>query len=308
MQGISDPGTLRCCGAGCRLHVWNGRQCGKDVAVCAVIKADAYGHGAVQCARALEQEGATWLGVTSTEEGVCLRDAGVATSVLPMTGNWQGEEEEVVNHNLTPLVWERWHVDSLAKAAVKLARTPFPIHLKIDTGMARLGASCRHVAEFLQLLKTNPALGPEGVATHLKSAEVLDASDVPEQLTCFRNVQNMIEAAGFKPTCYHLANTAALASRGEAWNNMVLPGIGLYGDHLRFACGRTSCPISVPNVEPVLSWKTLVISLREVGTNSIDRIRRSVCDFGSRASGRTASRVWRWPEPPVVFSRASHHP
>ena len=87
---------------------------GKDVAVCAVIKADAYGHGAVQCARALEQEGATWLGVTSTEEGVCLRDAGVAPRVLLMTGYWQGEEEEVVNHNLTPLVWERWHVDSLA--------------------------------------------------------------------------------------------------------------------------------------------------------------------------------------------------
>jgi alanine racemase len=240
---------------------------GKDVAVCAVVKADAYGHGAVQCARALEQEGTSWLGVTSTEEGVCLRGAGVAPRVLLMTGYWQGEEEEVVNHNLTPLVWERWHVDSLAKAAVKLARTPFPIHLKIDTGMARLGASCRHVAEFLQLLKTYPALELEGVATHLKSAEVLDASDVTEQLTCFRNVQNMIEAAGFKPTYYHVANTAALASRGEAWNNMVRPGIGLYGYYLRFACGRTSCPISVPNVEPVLSWKTRVISLREVGAN-----------------------------------------
>jgi len=240
---------------------------GKDVAVCAVIKADAYGHGAVQCARALEQEGVTWLGVTSTEEGVRLRDAGIASRVLLMTGYWQGEEEEVVKHNLTPLVWERWHVDLLAKAAVKLARAPFAVHLKIDTGMARLGASCRHVPEFLQLFKATPAVQLEGVATHLKSAEVLDASDVPEQLSCFRNTQNMIEAAGFKPIYYHVANTAALASRGEAWNNMVRPGICLYGYHLRFACDRTSCPISVPNVEPVLSWKTRVISLREVGAN-----------------------------------------
>ena len=238
---------------------------GKDVSVCAVIKADAYGHGAVRCAQALEQEGATWLGVTSTEEGVRLRDAGVAARVLLMTGYWQGEEEEVVHHNLTPLVWERWHVDLLANAAAKRGCAPFPVHLKIDTGMARLGTSCRQVAEFLQLLKATPALQLEGVATHLKSAEVLDASDVPEQLSCFRNVQTMVEAAEFKPVYYHVANTAALASRGEAWNNMVRPGICLYGYHLHFACDRTSCPISVPNVEPVLSWKTRVISLREVG-------------------------------------------
>lgn len=132
-----------------------------------------------------EQEGATWLGVTSTEEGACLRDVGVATRVLLMTGHWQGEEEEVVNHNLAPLVWERWHVDLLAKAAVKVACAPFPVHLKIDTGIARLGASCRHVPGFLRLLKATPALQLEGVATHLKSAEVLDASCVLEQLSCF---------------------------------------------------------------------------------------------------------------------------
>jgi alanine racemase len=238
-----------------------------DIAVCAVIKADAYGHGAVPCARALEQEGAAWLGVTSTEEGIRLRDAGIATRILLMTGFWQGEEEAVVHHNLTPLVWERWHVDALAKAATKLARTLFPIHLKVDSGMARLGASCRKVPEFLQLLKATPVLHLEGVATHLKSAEVLDASDVPEQLSCFRNVETMIEAAGFKPIYHHVANTAALASHGEAWNNMVRPGICLYGYHLRFACDRTSCPISVPNVEPVLSWKTRVISLRDVGAH-----------------------------------------
>lgn len=238
---------------------------GNDIAVRAVIKADAYGHGAVPCARALQQEGAAWLGVTSTEEGVRLWDAGVATRILLITGFWQGEEEEVVHHNLTPLVWERWQVDLLAKSAAKLARKSFPIHLKIDTGMARLGASCRNVPELIQLLKATPELQPEGVATHPKSAEVLDASDIPERLSCFRNVQTMIEAAEFKPIYYHVANTAALASHGEAWNNMVRPGICLYGYHLRFACDRTSCPISVPNVAAVLSWKTRVISLREVG-------------------------------------------
>jgi alanine racemase len=240
---------------------------GKDVAVCAVIKANAYGHGVVPCARALVEAGAAWFGVTSTEEGIRLRESGIAARILLMTGFWRGEEDEVVNHNLTPLVWEPWHVDLLAKAAVKLARAPFAIHLKIDTGMARLGASCRILPEFLQLIKNTRALQLEGIATHLKSAEILDAADVPEQLCCFHNVQDMVEQAGFEPTYCHLANTAALAARRETWNSMVRPGICLYGYNLHFECDRKSRPISLPNVAPVLTWKTRVISMRDVGAN-----------------------------------------
>lgn len=240
---------------------------GGDAVVCAVIKADAYGHGVVPCARALEEAGATWMGVTSTEEGVRLREAGIAGRILLMTGFWRGEEDEVVSHNLTPVVWEPWHIELLAKATPKLARVPFAVHLKIDTGMGRLGASCRTVPEILQLLKNAPALQLEGIATHLKSAEVLDAHDVPEQLCCFRNVQRMVEGAGFKPVYCHVANTAALAVRRETWNGMVRPGICLYGYHLHFVCDRESRPISFPKVSPVLSWKTRIISLRDVRAN-----------------------------------------
>src|ERR1019366_5422697 len=78
---------------------------GPDVTVCAVVKADAYGHGAVQCARALEHEGAVWFGVTSTEEGVRLREAGIRGRILLMTGFWRGEQQAVVEHRLTPAVW-----------------------------------------------------------------------------------------------------------------------------------------------------------------------------------------------------------
>ncbi|MGB8064313.1 MAG: alanine racemase [Candidatus Sulfotelmatobacter sp.] len=251
-----------------RLNFRNIQQhVGKDIAVCAVIKADAYGHGVVPCARALEEAGATWLGVTSTEEGIRLRQAGIAARILLMTGFWRGEEDEVITHNLTPLIWEPWHIDLLAKAAAKLARAPFAIHLKIDTGMARLGASCRILPEVLQVLKNTRALQLEGIATHLKSAEILDAADVAEQLSCFQKVQDMVEKAGFEPIYSHVANTAALAARRETWKSMVRPGISLYGYNLHFACDRASRPISLPNVTPVLSWKTRVISLRDVGAN-----------------------------------------
>jgi len=251
-----------------RLNFRNIQQhVGKDIAVCAVIKADAYGHGVVPCARALEEAGATWLGVTSTEEGICLREAGIAARILLMTGFWRGEEDEVIIHNLTPLIWEPWHIDLLAKASMKLACAPFAIHLKIDTGMARLGASCRILPEVLQLLKCTRTLQLEGIATHLKSAETLDADDVSEQLRCFRKVRDMVEKAGFEPIYSHVANTAALAARRETWNSMVRPGICLYGYNLHFKCDRASRPISLPNVAPVLSWKTRVISLRDVGAN-----------------------------------------
>jgi alanine racemase len=243
------------------------RQVGKNVAVCAVIKADAYGHGAVPCARALEEGGAAWFGVTSTEEGIRLRQAGIGARILLMTGFWRGEEDEVISNNLTPLIWEPWHIDLLAQAAVRLTRAPFAIHLKVDTGMARLGASCRMVPELLQVLTRTRSLRLEGIATHLKSAEILDADDVGDQLCCFHKVQEMAEKAGFEPIYCHVANTAALAARNETWNSMVRPGICLYGYNLHFECDRVSRPISFPNVTPVLSWKTQVISLRDVEAN-----------------------------------------
>jgi len=241
---------------------------GKQVTVCAVVKADAYGHGATECARALEQAGATWFGVTSTEEGVALRNAGVSARVLLMTGYWKDEEEEVVAHQLTPVVWDPWHIRRLARAAAKLQRAPFPVHLKVDTGMARLGASRRSLPDLLDLLSSNRALRLEGVCTHLKSAEILDAPDVRDQLECFAGIRKTIERAGVHTDYYHVANTAALASHPDTWNNMVRPGIALYGYHLHFSCDESSVPISVPLVKPVLSWKTRVLSLHEVGANA----------------------------------------
>ena len=103
---------------------------GPRVIACAVIKADAYGHGATPCALALETEGAKWFGVTTTDEGVPLRSGGLRGRILLMTGFWRGEEDEVVRQNLTATVWEPWHVEVLSDAAQRLGAAPQPIHVE----------------------------------------------------------------------------------------------------------------------------------------------------------------------------------
>src|SRR5690348_4233522 len=112
---------------------------GRGVELCAVVKADAYGHGARECSRALQDEGAGWFGVTSTAGGLNLRQAGISGRILLMTGFWQGEEGELIHHRLTPAVWESWHLDRLQQRVATSRISSLPVHLKVDTGMGRLG-------------------------------------------------------------------------------------------------------------------------------------------------------------------------
>jgi len=218
---------------------------GTDVTVCAVLKSNAFGHGVVECARALEEEGATWFAVTSTEEGVRLRDAGVTGRILLLTGYWQGEEEEVVKRQLTPSVWEPWHIKLLADVVDKLSCAPFPVHVKVDTGLARLVVGCKALPDLLQVIRSAPGLALEGVFTHLASAEVLDAPDVPEQMRYFQIVRNTVLKAGFLSVNFHMANSAALATRPATWKiwsgqASVCSGISL----IRFPIGsRVQSPV-----------------------------------------------------------------
>src|SRR5262249_62029462 len=131
---------------------------GDNVQVCAVVKADAYGHGATKCALALEGEGAKWLGVTTTDEGVPLREAGVRIRILLMTGFWHGEEQEVIRRSLTATISEPAHVEALNRAAERLGAPPQPVHLKVDTGMGRLGIPLDGVADICELIKTTPRI------------------------------------------------------------------------------------------------------------------------------------------------------
>jgi alanine racemase len=239
---------------------------GQGVTVCAVVKAYAYGHGAVECAKALQDEGATWLGVTSLDEAIPLREEGIDTRILLMTGFWRGEEEEVVRLGLTPTLWEVAHVEVMERAAIRVGAAQHAVHLKIDTGMGRLGATIEELPQVLQALRSASHLKLEGAATHLASSEVLDAPSVAEQLKTFEAARRLLREFGFNPAHVHAANTSAVISHHESWNTMVRPGLALYGYHLPFErAGRivSGRGLKLP-VKPVLTWKTRIFSLREM--------------------------------------------
>jgi alanine racemase len=245
------------------------RHVGSSVTVCAVVKADAYGHGAVECSRALEAEGAGWMGVTSLDEAIPLREAGIGANILLMTGFWRGEESEIVRLRLTPTVWELWHIESLEAAAAVLGVSRHPVHLKIDTGMGRLGVVVDQLPAVLAALKSAKHLVLAGLSTHLASSEIMDAPSVAEQERVFEGARRLVREAGMEPNFVHMANTGAVISRRETWNNMVRPGVALYGYYLPFQrAGRevSGGTLRLP-VKPILTWKTRILSMRNFGAN-----------------------------------------
>ncbi len=245
------------------------RHISPAVQVCAIVKADAYGHGAVECARALEEEGARWFGVTSLDEAIPLREAGITGRVLLMTGFWRGEEEEIIRLGLTPTIWETGQIELFEKAATALGVSKHPIHLKVDTGMGRLGVAPEDLPRICSALKASSHLVLEGLSTHLASSEVLDEPSVAAQLKSFAEARNLLRNEGFNPPLIHAANTGAVISRPESWNTMVRPGIALYGYYMPFE--RAGREVSGSGlrlaVKPVLTWKTRILSLRDMRAN-----------------------------------------
>jgi alanine racemase len=235
--------------------------------VCAVVKADAYGHGALKCARALEREGATWFCVTSPEEGIILREGRVRGRILLLSGFWRGEEEEVLLRNLTPAVWQPWHVELLEAAAVRLNHeNPVRVHLKLDTGMGRLGLQLRDLPAFLAALARAEHVRLEGVLSHLASSEVVDDPSNEAQVCRFDEAMTIIRQHGVEPAYCHIANTAAVMTRERTWYNMVRTGLALYGYHSPFVSTHNGLPQATGElpITPVLSWKTRVIEVKDV--------------------------------------------
>ena len=243
------------------------KHVGPDVTICAVVKADGYGHGAIKCARALEAEGATWLGVTSAAEGLALRGTGVRVRILLMTGIWKGEEDGIVAQNLTPTIWEPWHIELLERAARKrqldLPSHRLPVHLKLDTGMNRLGASQEALPRLCEMLSACKHLSLEGISTHLASAEVLDDENAVRQMKYFEEGLAVLRNYGLRPPLVHMGNSAAMSARPETWKTMVRPGIALYGYSLAFTRGGEPAAVAPLPLRPVLSWKTRVLTVKE---------------------------------------------
>jgi len=255
------------------------RHLGPGVTPCCVIKCDAYGHGVVETASALEEAGALWLGVTSTEEGIAVRDSGVTLPILVMTGFWRGEEEALLRRDLIPAIATLEHIEALEHAASTLGLThKIPVHLKIDTGMARLGVSLAELPALAARIASSPVIELQGVFSHLSESEVLDSPVAERQRADFERAIQLLADAGLHPLYRHLANTAATITRPESWNNMVRPGLALYGydldcklpaalrgnssnspDTAQAAASDGTLPL-----RPVLTWKTRVIALRDI--------------------------------------------
>ncbi len=239
---------------------------GRDVTICAVVKCNAYGHGVEEVAPALEQAGASWFGVTSTDEGVVLREGGITARILVMCGLYPGEEEEALRYSLTPAVFRLEQAEALARAATRLGLAqPAAIHLKIDTGMTRLGLPLAELASFAEGVKRLPQIDLEGFFSHLASSEVLDDENTAEQIERYEAALRTLAEHGLHPRLRHLANSGAVHARPNTWHNFVRPGLLLYGYEYPVS-RRDDANVVVPSLplKPVLSWKTHVIELRDV--------------------------------------------
>ena len=235
------------------------RLVGGDVRVMAVVKADAYGHGAVGCARRLAVEGADWFGVALPEEGVELRAAGIAQPVLCLEGFWEGQAGALIKHSLTPVVY-RLDMAEAFDSAAREAGVVADVHVKIDTGMGRLGVRHEAAAEFARAVKKFTHLRVDGLMTHFASAD--DAARDPfteEQSARFRAAQDAFRAAGHEPTFIDTANSAATFAHPAARGNLVRPGGVLYGlwrDVLQRAQD------GLPEFRPVMNVRSRIILLK----------------------------------------------
>src|SRR5229473_2526340 len=257
------------------------KHVGNGVTICGVVKADGYGHGAVECARALESEGAEWLGVTDAAEGLALRGAGAKARILLMTGIWKGEEDGIVAQNLTPTIWEPWHIEALERAARKrhgdLPSHRLPVHLKLDTGMNRLGASKEALPHLCEMLSGCRHLTLEGVSTHFASAEVLDADDAVQQMKRFEEGLAVLRNYGLRPPLIHMGNSAAMSARPETWKTMVRPGIALYGYSLAFTRGGEPAAVADLTIVDVSHIRGVavgdeVVLIGQGGGKSVDAV------------------------------------
>jgi alanine racemase len=252
----------------------------------AVVKADAYGHGLALCAPAAVRGGARWLGVTSVEEGVAARSVCPDVRVLVIGGVFPGQGADVVRHRLTPVVWEPFQVDEIAHAAraAGLSAGSFAVHVEIDTGMSRQGVRPSEVPALLEPFSADSPLKLEGLMTHLFAADEANERVTHEQLQRLETAVRIMKAAGHSAEWLNAGSTAALLA-GEApavatiasrhgMKALMRPGLAVYGLATEFdpafeGAEPAALVAAREKLEPVLTWKTRVTSLRSIEAGDV---------------------------------------
>jgi alanine racemase len=231
-----------------------------EVQILAVVKANAYGHGDIEITRTLSQNGVRYFGVATVQEGIRLRQAGISDSVIVLGGLYPEEFEALLEHSLTPVVTEPRILRTL-DALASARNHCIDCHLKIDTGMGRLGWLADNVHEWLPDLEDLDAVNIHGIMSHFAIAEGVESSSRYRQLAGFRKVLAALREAGHEPVLAHMANSAALLTFPESHFDMVRPGGSLYGIF-------SHPPLSRNNpLKPVLSWRSRVLQVKRIHRN-----------------------------------------
>jgi alanine racemase len=244
-------------------------QVGRKRKILAVVKANAYGLGAVDISKSLARDGVEAFGVTCSAEGIELREAGIRQPILLLTGFWAGEEDRIVRHSLIPAIARLDQLRLLERAAKKIrgrkSRKKFRFHLKIDTGMNRLGIPPAEIPQFLRLVEQCPHLELAGTFTHFASADNFTSEQNKQQEKKFADALATLRAAGVSPGIVHMANSGAICARPETWADMVRPGAVLYGYHQAFEPIEMRADMEKKFLlKPCLSFRARLISIRDV--------------------------------------------
>ena len=241
---------------------WNLRQIkkliGRNVKILSMVKAAAYGHGAVAVARTLAEAGSDAFGVATVEEGIELRRARITQPILVLAGVYLEQLDEFLRNKLTPVIYEAATLRALDKA-VQARRTKLKIQLEVDTGMGRIGFPTAEIESWLPMVSQLKALSLEGVFSHFSDAESANEKHTQKQLKDFHQVLNRLESAKIRPATNHMAKSAALITVPASHLAMVRPGLVLYGMYPAPKMKKTKKRIAL---KPVLSWHTRIIQLK----------------------------------------------
>lgn len=228
--------------------------------ICVPVKADAYGHGAHRVAVTALRSGATHLAVAAVQEGIDLRDAGIVAPILSLSLPIPEEIPSIITHELTPLVADREFIDDIAKVATAMNRV-CSVHLKIDTGMGRIGCQPEEAASLAKLIAHHKYLALGGVATHLSVSDSTDPDDIAYtkmQIRKFSEAVDSIRAEGIDPGIVHAANSGAVLTYPEAHFDMVRPGIIVYG------YPPSPDMANLIALKPVMELETQIVTIKKV--------------------------------------------
>ena len=241
----------------------------KPAKMCVAIKADAYGHGAVQCAKVALECGVDYFAVSIINEGIQLREAGIACPILVLSLCSPDEMDSLVEHDLTPLVFDEEYITGIAVSCLRLGKKEFPVHLAVDTGMGRIGCLPEEAAFYAKMIEDTKVLKLGGMCTHFSVADSLDADDIEYSKTQFERflfATEQVKKLGIDPGIRHCANSALTLNNPEMHLDMCRPGIICYGyypgDLTKEYFAQKNEEI---DLKPVMALVSKVVAIRKFG-------------------------------------------